>query len=255
MADNISSLAGKLAPKDLLISVPDLESEYYSVQPDPETHKVSFGTSGHRGTPIKSTFTEMHIGAITQAICDYRKLNDVDGPLYMGKDTHALSRAAERTALEVLAANDVQVMIARDDDFTPTPAVSHAILTYNRGRREHLADGIIITPSHNPPQDGGFKYNPTYGGPADTDITKWIENRANELLRSGNRDVKRHYYASALRAATTHQHDTTTSAPMSATSPRRSTWPPSSPRASALASTHSAGQPFITGNMSRRPMA
>ncbi len=207
MADNVSPLAGKPAPKDLLINVADLESKYYSIQPDPEAHRVAFGTSGHRGTPLKGTFTEMHIGAITQAICDYRKLKSVDGPLFMGKDTHALSRAAERTALEVLAANDVQVMIACNDGFTPTPAISHAILTCNRGRREHLADGIIITPSHNPPQDGGFKYNPTNGGPADTDITKWIENRANELLRGGNRDVKRRYYASALRAPTIHQHD------------------------------------------------
>src|SRR5262249_21141546 len=152
---------------------------------------VSFGTSGHRGSSLRGTFTEAHILAITQAICDYRKAQGTDGPLYMGKDTHAVSGPAQRTALEVLAANGVDTIIQQDDGVTPTPVISRAILVYNRGRNEHLADGIVITPSHNPPGDGGFKYNPTGGGPADTHVTRWVQDRANELLRNGNTDVKR----------------------------------------------------------------
>jgi phosphoglucomutase len=168
---------------------------------------VSFGTSGHRGSSLHGTFTEAHILAITQAICDYRRSQGIDGPLYMGKDTHALSAPAQRTALEVLAANDVETIIQKDDGVTPTPSISHAILVHNRGRKEHLADGVVVTPSHNPPEDGGFKYNPTNGGPADTDITNWVEDRANELLRAANVGVKRVSYTAALKAATTHQQD------------------------------------------------
>jgi phosphoglucomutase len=205
----ISPLAGKPAPKDLLVDVASLERAYYERRPDVKdvNQLVAFGTSGHRGTPLKSTFTEAHILAITQAICDYRRQLGTDGPLYMGKDTHALSAPAQRTALEVLAANGVETIIQSDDNVTPTPVVSRAILVYNRNRKEHLADGIIITPSHNPPEDGGFKYNPTNGGPADTDVTKWIQDRANELLRAGDSAVKRVPFAQAIKAGTTHQQD------------------------------------------------
>ena len=168
---------------------------------------VSFGTSGHRGTPLQGTFTEAHILAITQAICEYRRAQNQTGPLYMGKDTHAMSTAAQRTALEVLAANGVDTVIQRDDGVTPTPVISRAIIVYNRGRTDQLADGIVITPSHNPPEDGGFKYNPPNGGPADTDVTRWIENRANELLKAGNAGVKRVPFASAIKASTTHEED------------------------------------------------
>ena len=168
---------------------------------------VSFGTSGHRGSPLHGTFTEAHILAITQAICDYRRSAGTDGPLYMGKDTHAVSDPAQRTALEVLAANNVETIIQRDNGVTPTPVISRAILAYNRGRKEHLADGIVITPSHNPPEDGGFKYNPTNGGPADTDVTRWVEDRANELLRGNNAGVKRMPYSAAIKAGSTHQED------------------------------------------------
>ena len=204
-----SPLAGKPAPSEILVDLTRLEKEYYERKPDvgDPTQLVSFGTSGHRGSSLSGTFNEAHILATTQAICDYRKSQGTKGPLYMGKDTHALSAPAQRTALEVLAANGVVTMIQRDDDFTPTPVVSHAILNYNRGRKEGLADGIVVTPSHNPPEDGGFKYNPPNGGPADTMITKWIQDRANELLITGNREVKRVSYESALRAATTHLHD------------------------------------------------
>ena len=174
---------------------------------DDPTQLVSFGTSGHRGSSLRGTFTEAHILAITQAICDYRRGQGTDGPLYMGKDTHALSGPAQRTALEVLAANGVETIIQRDDGVTPTPVISRAILVYNRGRSDALADGIVITPSHNPPEDGGFKYNPPNGGPADTDVTQWVQNRANELLRAGNAGVKRVPFAAALKAATTHQED------------------------------------------------
>src|SRR5215471_11763856 len=205
----ISPLAGKPAPKELLVDLSWLEKEYFERRPDlnDSTQLVSFGTSGHRGSPFSGSFTEAHIFAITQAICDYRRTRGTSGPLYMGKDTHALSRPAERTALEVLAANDVDTIIQRDGGFTPTPVVSHAILVHNRSCGDRLADGIVITPSHNPPEDGGFKYNPTNGGPADTDVTQWIEDRANELLRNGNAGVKRMIFKSAINAGTTHQVD------------------------------------------------
>jgi phosphoglucomutase len=205
----ISPLAGKPAPKDMLVDLARLEREYYGRRPDlddPE-QRVSFGTSGHRGSPFRSSFTEAHILAITQAICDYRRAQGTDGPLYMGKDTHALSGPAQRTALEVLAANRVQTIIQEADGVTPTPVISHAILVHNRSRTEHLADGIVVTPSHNPPEDGGFKYNPTNGGPADTDVTHWVENRANELLRDRNAEVKRVTLTAAMNAGTTHQED------------------------------------------------
>src|ERR1700758_4222787 len=205
----ISPLAGKPAPKALLVDPSRLEREYYERHPDlgDPNQLVSFGTSGHRGSPLHGTFTEAHILAITQAICDYRREQGTDGPLYMGKDTHAVSGPAQRTALEVLAANDVQTIIQQGDGVTPTPVISRAILVYNRGRKEHFADGIVVTPSHNPPEDGGFKYNPPNGGPADTDVTGWIQNRANDLLRTGNADVKRVPFDKAIRAATTHQED------------------------------------------------
>jgi phosphoglucomutase len=205
----ISPLAGKPAPKEMLIDVARLEREYFERHPDlhDPNQLVSFGTSGHRGSPLHGTFTEAHILAITQAICDYRRAQGTDGPLYMGKDTHALSGPAQRTALEVLAANNVETIIQEGDGVTPTPVISRAILVYNRGRKEHLADGIVITPSHNPPEDGGFKYNPTNGGPADTDVTRWVQDRANELLRAGNEAVRRAPFAKAMQAASTHQED------------------------------------------------
>jgi phosphoglucomutase len=205
----ISPLAGKPAPKELLIDPAQLERAYFERRPDPANPQqlVSFGTSGHRGSPLHGTFTEAHILAITQAICEYRRGQGVDGPLYMGKDTHAVSGPAQRTALEVLAANGVETIIQRDDSVTPTPVISRAILVYNRERKEHLADGIVITPSHNPPEDGGFKYNPTNGGPADTDVTRWVQDRANQLLRDDNRAVQRVPFATALKAPTTHPED------------------------------------------------
>jgi phosphoglucomutase len=205
----ISPLAGKPATKDMLIDVAKLERDYFDRRPDVNdpNQLVSFGTSGHRGTPFLGTFTEAHILAITQAICEYRHANGIDGPLFMGKDTHAISGPAQRTALEVLAANNVETVIQSNDGVTPTPVVSHAILVRNRGRKEHLADGIVITPSHNPPRDGGFKYNPPNGGPADTDVTQWIQDRANELLRAGNAGVKRTPFSSAMKANSTHQQD------------------------------------------------
>ncbi|MFH0813122.1 MAG: phosphoglucomutase (alpha-D-glucose-1,6-bisphosphate-dependent) [Pseudomonadota bacterium] len=209
MHNNIHPLAGKTAPSELLIDVSKLEKAYYDRQPDFDDpgQLVSFETSGHRGTPLDGTFTEAHILAITQAICDYRRNKGITGPLFMGKDTHAVSAPAERTALEVLTANGFETVIQRDYGVTPTPAISRAILVYNRRRQENLADGIVITPSHNPPADGGFKYNPPNGGPADTDVTGWIQDRANVLLRSGNRDVKRVPYYSAFKATTTHEED------------------------------------------------
>ena len=205
----ISPLAGKPAPREMLVDLARLEAKYYEHKPDvgnPE-ERVSFGTSGHRGSSLRGSFTEAHILAITQAICDYRRSQGTDGPLYMGKDTHALSRPAERTALEVLVANDVDTIIQRDDGVTPTPVISRAILVYNRGRTTRPADGIVVTPSHNPPQDGGFKYNPPNGGPADTHVTGWVQDRANELLRHGNSGVKRVPFAAAIKAASTHQED------------------------------------------------
>jgi len=207
--EKISPLAGKPAPKEMLVDPARLEKEYYQRQPDlhDPNQLVSFGTSGHRGSPLHGMFNEAHILAITQAICDYRRKEGTDGPLYLGKDTHAVSGPAQRTALEVLAANSVETIIQRDDGVTPTPVISRAILVYNRGRKEHLADGIVVTPSHNPPEDGGFKYNPTHGGPADTEVTHWVETRANELLRAGNAGVKRVPTSKAMQAASTHQED------------------------------------------------
>lgn len=205
----ISPLAGKPATRDMLIDVEKLERDYFELRPDlnDATQLVSFGTSGHRGSPLRATFTEAHILAITQAICEYRRGQGIDGPLFMGKDTHAISGAAQRTALEVLAANDVETIIQSDDQVTPTPVISREILVYNRGRKDHFADGIVITPSHNPPRDGGFKYNPPNGGPADTHVTAWIQNRANDLLRRGNSEVKRTPFSLALKASTTRQRD------------------------------------------------
>ena len=206
---NTHALAGKPAPTELLIDVGKLERAYYERSPDlnDPNQLVSFGTSGHRGTPFDGSFTEAHILAMTQAICDYRRSKGIDGPLFMGKDSHAASGPAERTALEVLAANAVDVFIQRDNGVTPTPVISHAILIHNRGRREHMGDGIVVTPSHNPPSDGGFKYNPPNGGPADTDVTGWIQDRANTLLRGANKEVKRTSYATAVKAPTTHEMD------------------------------------------------
>jgi phosphoglucomutase len=205
----ISPLAGKPAPRELLVDLAQLDRDYYERRPDmgDPDQLVSFGTSGHRGSPLRGTFTEAHILAITQAVCDYRRGQGTDGPLYMGKDTHAVSGPAQRTALEVLAANNVEAVIQRDDGVTPTPVISRAILVYNRGRKAHLADGIVVTPSHNPPEDGGFKYNPPHGGPADTHVTRWVEDRANELLRVGNSGVKRVPFATAIKAGSTHQED------------------------------------------------
>ena len=206
---SINPLAGKPAPKNLLINVAQLEAAFYEAKPDPKdpNQLVSFGTSGHRGTSSNATFTETHILAITQAICEYRRSNGIAGPLYMGKDTHALSGPAERVALEVLAANGVDVFIQRNDGFTPTPVISHAILAHNKEQPEKQADGIVITPSHNPPTDGGFKYNPPNGGPADTDVTNWIQDRANDLLGANNKNVLRVSADQALKAPTTHLHD------------------------------------------------
>ena len=205
----ISPLAGKPAPKNLLVDLARLERDYYERQPDvaDANQLVSFGTSGHRGTSLDGTFTEAHILAITQAICEFRARQGTNGPLFMGRDTHALSAPAQRTALEVLAANGVTAVIQENDGAAPTPVISRAILVHNRGRKNNLADGIVITPSHNPPADGGFKYNPTNGGPADTDVTKWVQDRANELLRGGNAGVKRISYEAALKAGTTKQEN------------------------------------------------
>lgn len=199
-------LAGKSAPSELLIDVDRLSAAYYDKRSDPENpdQLVSFGTSGHRGSPEDGSFNEQHIRAVTQAICEYRAKAGITGPLFLGKDTHAASAPAERTALEVLAANGVEVLL--QDRFTPTPAVSHAILTHNRGKTSRLADGIVVTPSHNPPRDGGFKYNPPHGGPADSDVTDVVQARANELLKS-KQGIKSLSYEAALRAPTTRQHD------------------------------------------------
>ncbi len=205
----ISPLAGKLPEPSALVDVPKLIAAYYTEAPDPSVaaQRVSFGTSGHRGSSFDRAFNEDHILAISQAICLYRKQEQIDGPLFLGMDTHALSEPALRTALEVLAANGATVMLAQGDDYTPTPAISHAILTYNRGRKGGLADGIVITPSHNPPFDGGFKYNPPNGGPADTGVTGRIEKKANELLQGSLKEVKRIPFEKALQADTTHRHD------------------------------------------------
>jgi len=204
----ISPLAGKPATKEMLVDLARLEREYYARVPDPDdaAQRVSFGTSGHRGSSLRGSFTEAHVLVITQAICDYRRAQRIDGPLHLGKDTHALSSPAERTALEVLAANGVETRIQHGDGATPTPVISRAILAHNRGRTEHLADGIVVTPSHNPPEDGGLKYNPPSGGPADTDVTRWVQDRANELLRRAH-EVPRIPHEAALRAPTTHAED------------------------------------------------
>lgn len=207
---NISPLAGKPAPVDMLVNIPKLITNYYTTVPDPTipTQRVLFGTSGHRGSSLVGAFNEWHILAITQAIILYRVQHHINGPLFLGMDTHALSVPAFASALEVLAANGVEVMIAEGDEYTPTPVISHAILTYNRGHDiSKLADGIVITPSHNPPQDGGFKYNPPNGGPADLSVTQWIENKANEFLENRLQGVKRIPFERALCASTTHQWD------------------------------------------------
>ncbi|HEX6626943.1 MAG TPA: phosphoglucomutase (alpha-D-glucose-1,6-bisphosphate-dependent) [Gemmatimonadaceae bacterium] len=205
----VSPLAGKPAPESILVNAPRLVTDYYAFEPDPANpaQKVAFGTSGHRGTSLQSSFNEEHILAITQAICVHRREQGIDGPLFIGIDTHALSEPAFVSALEVLAANEVEVMIDSRDGFTPTPAVSHAILVYNRGKRTGLADGIVITPSHNPPDDGGFKYNPPSGGPADSATTKWIQDKANEMIAGALKDVRRIPFARAKSAPTTHRHD------------------------------------------------
>jgi len=205
----VSPLAGKPAGPSILVNVPALITAYYTEIPDvtiPQ-QQVLFGTSGHRGSSLDVAFNEWHILAITQAICEYRHRNEIDGPLFIGIDTHALSAPAYASALEVLAANGVEVMISDGEPYTPTPAISHAILTYNRGRRAGFSDGIVITPSHNPPDSGGFKYNPPSGGPAGTDVTAWIQTRANDLLKGRISGVKRVSYRTALSAATTHRHD------------------------------------------------
>ena len=205
----IHPLAGSLAPSSVLVDISKLLAAYSSEKPDATVReqRVAFGTSGHRGSAFKKSFNEWHILAVTQAICEYRAGQGTSGPLYLGRDTHALSEPACASALEVLAANGIEVMIDQDGGYTPTPVISHAILTYNRGRTSGLADGIVITPSHNPPEDGGIKYNPPHGGPADTAVTKWIEDRANALLAAGLQDVKRLSYDQACRASTTHRHD------------------------------------------------
>ena len=204
-----ATVAGKPAEPSMLVNVPKLITAYYTEIPDPSVpeQRVAFGTSGHRGSAFDKAFNEWHILAISQAICLYRAQQKIDGPLFLGMDTHALSVPAHASALEVLAANGVEVMIANGDEYTPTPAISHAILTHNRGRSTGLADGIVITPSHNPPHDGGFKYNPVNGGPADFAVTRWIEAKANEFLESGLRGVKRFPFEKALRAPTTHRHN------------------------------------------------
>ncbi len=209
MSQKISPLAGKPAPTSILVDIARLLAAYADLTPDPKVpaQRVAFGTSGHRGSSLERSFNRAHILAITQAICEYRKGKGIDGPLFMGCDTHALSQPAFEDALEVLAANGVQTMISAAGQFTPTPAISHAILVHNRGRENGLADGIVITPSHNPPDNGGFKYNPPNGGPADTDITRWVEQRANALLEAGLSGVRRIPFAQARKAGTTREHD------------------------------------------------
>src|SRR6266852_2818080 len=208
-APRVDPRAGQPPSAGQLVDVAKLIDAYYTRQPDPATpaERVAFGTSGHRGSSFDSTFNETHVLAISQAICLYRQRERISGPLFIGCDTHALSRPAFESALEVLAANGVEVMISKDGEYTPTPAISQAILVHNRGRRDGLADGIVITPSHNPPEDGGFKYNPPNGGPADTDVTGWIQDQANKLLAEGLRDVKRISLQQARAAATTREYD------------------------------------------------
>jgi phosphoglucomutase len=208
LSDRLDPLAGHPAPPERLVDVPRLVAAYYTLKPDPSiaAQRVSFGTSGHRGSSLTVGFNEDHVLAITQAICEHRRRQGIDGPLFIGFDTHALSAPAFASALEVLAANGVEVMTAADDEYTPTPAISHAILTYNRGRTAGLADGIVITPSHNPPDSGGFKYNPPNGGPADTEVTGWMESRANALLEAHLMGIARMDYAKARRAARPHDY-------------------------------------------------
>jgi len=202
-------LAGKPAPPDRLVDVPKLVSAYYALHPDAADplEQVAFGTSGHRGSAFSKSFNEDHILAITRAVCEFRSSRGITGPLFLGIDTHALSEPSFKTALEVLAARGVDVMIQKGRGYTPTPVISHAIVTYNRGRESGWADGIVITPSHNPPEDGGFKYNPPHGGPADVDVTRWVQARANDLIRQGLKDVKRISFEKAVRAGTTHEYD------------------------------------------------
>jgi phosphoglucomutase len=205
----VHSLAGKPAPASSLADIPRLVAAYYELTPEAseKTQRVSFGTSGHRGSSLKGSFNEAHILAITQAICEYRRSEGIDGPLFLGRDTHALSEPAHCSAIEVLAENGIETMIARDGGYTPTPVISHAILTYNRGRKSGLADGIVITPSHNPPEDGGFKYDPPHGGPADTSVTAWIEERANALLQERTDQIRRMPYERARKSGTVHERD------------------------------------------------
>src|SRR5262245_58930418 len=205
----LNPFAGKPAERSMLVNVPQLVNAYYVEEPDPflPAQRVSFGTSGHRGSAFEKSFNEKHILSISQAICLYRQQQKIDGPLFLGFDTHALSVPAFSSAMEVLAANQVDVMISKKDEYTPTPVISHAILAYNRGKKSGLADGIEITPSHNPPQDGGFKYNPPNGGPAETEVTKWIEAKANEILKNNLQGVKRVGFEKALSASTTHRHN------------------------------------------------
>src|ERR1700742_2979883 len=204
----VHPLAGKPAPAEILIDPEKLVAAYYAIRPDPENpeQQVAFGTSGHRGAAEDGSFNEAHILATTQAICEYRAAQGISGPLYLGRDTHCASAPAERSALEVLAANGVETILQANGAFTATPGISHAIIVYNRGRSSGLADGIVVTPSHNPPMDGGFKYNPPNGGPADTDVTGWIQNRANELLKAGLEGVKRVSFDKAMKASTTHRY-------------------------------------------------
>ncbi|MGH9334285.1 MAG: alpha-D-glucose phosphate-specific phosphoglucomutase, partial [Vicinamibacteria bacterium] len=209
---SMNPLAGKPVPPELLPNIPELVTAYYTESPDPDSRgeRVAFGTSGHRGSALRRSFNEAHVLATAQAVCDYRKMHGPDGPLFLGVDTHALSEPARTSTLEVLAANEIEVMIDSEGGYTPTPVVSHAILTHNRarqGRDRRLADGIVLTPSHNPPEDGGFKYNPSHGGPADTDVTGWVEKRANHILAGGLHEVKRVSYRRALEAPTTRRHD------------------------------------------------
>ena len=203
------ALAGKPAPAEILVDVDRLVDAYYTKQPNVEDTEqlVSFGTSGHRGSALNGSFNEAHILAMTQAICEYRRQEGITGPVFLGKDTHALSAPAERTALEVLAGNAVLTIVQRGDGYTPTPAISRMILAANRGKRGGLGDGIVVTPSHNPPADGGFKYNPPNGGPADTNVTAWIQDRANSIMRDGNRGVRRVPIETALKASSTREDD------------------------------------------------
>jgi len=206
---SLHELAGKPAPPEILENIPKLISSYYSIKPDPSIpeQRVQFGTSGHRGSSRKGSFNESHILAVSQAICEFREREKISGPLFLGMDTHALSEPAHITAIEVLAANGVEVFVAEDFQYTPTPVISHAIITHNQLQRGAEADGIVITPSHNPPEDGGFKYNPPHGGPADTSVTQWIETRANQLMEGGNRDVRKCLYEKALKADSTRFYD------------------------------------------------